>query len=82
MDPNVKDKKRLLRLVVTCFFSLSKYSNGRHIASGRFGSVMSVNLDGKSKMLNKSLNGFDDPCLTLLFNRFCMHCEFVLIQQN
>ncbi|OHT14031.1 CAMK family protein kinase [Tritrichomonas foetus] len=68
--PQYMDYIRLLRLTVPSKFNPSTYSNGQHIASGAFGAVMGVNVEGKDlavKILEKSRTEFDNPRLIEVF---------------
>jgi len=65
------DFQRLLRLVCPSLFDPTPYTGGQHIASGAFGAVMSIVINGKKhavKMLQKSRNEFDNPKLVEVYS--------------
>ena len=69
---NILIAKRLMRLTMPCLFNKDNYVNGRHIASGAFGSVMVVRQAETQKylavkILKKSKNEYDNPHLFEVF---------------
>lgn len=61
-----QDYQRLLRMVVPCLFHPDVYKGGTYIASGAFGNVNAVTLNGQVyavKVLKKSKNEFDNQHL-------------------
>jgi serine/threonine protein kinase len=67
---DMSDSLRMLRLLSPSLFSPDQYRSGSHVANGAFGSVMTVNKDGKRlavKSLRKARNEFDNPHLFEVF---------------